>query len=100
MSRHYFTGGGGPPPPRTDADTFARIYVSSLRCGRRRWLGMAAGADVAPKHLSTQELKHPEVLAQVWPQARRHPKHRWAPKHRSTQELKHPDQGAAPGPLL
>ena len=32
----FFTGGGAPPPPRTDADTFARISMSSLRCGRRR----------------------------------------------------------------
>src|SRR5262245_50361600 len=30
------TGAGAPPPARTDADTFTRISLSSLRCGRRR----------------------------------------------------------------
>ena len=39
----FFTGGGAPPPPRTDADTFARISMSSLRCGRRRFYSLAAG---------------------------------------------------------
>src|SRR3979409_2611856 len=37
------TGGGAPPPPRTDADTFARISMSSLRCGRRRGLFFTGG---------------------------------------------------------
>ena len=32
----FFTGAGAPPPARTDADTFARSSLSSLRCGRRR----------------------------------------------------------------
>ena len=46
--RHLSTGGGAPPPPRTDADTFARIPMSSLRYGRRRFSLLRWGRAPAP----------------------------------------------------
>ena len=43
----FCTGAGAPPPARTDADIFARISMSSLRCGRRRFR-IGGGAPASP----------------------------------------------------